>query len=100
MGKGNPSPLSPELTAELRALELAPDETIDTSDIPDRTDWSGAVRGKFFSPMKRQLSLRLDADVVDFFERQGKGYQTRMNAALREWMEGHQGEASEPRQAK
>jgi uncharacterized protein (DUF4415 family) len=90
MNKGNSSPLSPELAAELKALEQMPDASIDTSDMPEQRDWSGAARGKFFRPVKRQLSLRLDADVVDFFERQGKGYQTRMNAALREWMLTHQ----------
>ncbi len=94
MKKGNPSPLSPALAAEVRALEQAPDETIDTSDMPEQLDWSGAVRGKFFRPVKRQLTLRLDADVVDFFARQGTGYQTRMNAALREWMEAHQGDGA------
>jgi len=90
MKKGNSSPLSPELAAELKALEQMPDASIDTLDMPEQRDWSGAARGKFFRPVKRQLSLRLDADVVDFFERQGKGYQTRMNAALREWMLTHQ----------
>ena len=95
MKKGNPGPLPPELAAELRALEKAPESTIDTSDIPERTDWSGAERGKFFRPVKRQLSLRLDSDVVDFFERQGKGYQTRINAALREWMQAHEGDRTE-----
>jgi uncharacterized protein (DUF4415 family) len=91
MKKGNLKLVPPELAAELRALEQAPDKTIDTSDMPEQLDWSGAVQGKFFRPVKRQLSLRLDADVVSFFEQQGKGYQTRMNAALREWMEAHRG---------
>jgi uncharacterized protein (DUF4415 family) len=87
MTKGNSNPPSAKLAAELKMLEGLPDESIDTSDMPERLDWSGGERGKFLRPVKRQLSLRLDADVVDFFERQGKGYQTRMNAALREWME-------------
>jgi uncharacterized protein (DUF4415 family) len=89
--------LSPELAAELAALEKMPDSTIDTSDIPEQRDWSGTVRGRFFRPIERQLSLRLDADVVDFIERQGEGYQTRMNAALREWMEAHRGNVTQTR---
>lgn len=86
MKKGNSAPMTPELEAELRALAAMPDDTIDTSDIPEVLDWSGAVRGRFYRPVKRQLTLRLDADVVDFFEAAGKGYQTRINAALREWV--------------
>ncbi len=36
---------------------------------------------------KQPISLRLDRDVIDFFKSQGKGYQTRMNAVLRAYME-------------
>lgn len=86
MKKGNSAPMTPEVEAELRALAAMPDDTIDTSDIPEVLDWSGAVRGRFYRPVKRQLTLRLDADVVDFFEASGKGYQTRINTALREWV--------------
>ncbi|HEV2135550.1 MAG TPA: BrnA antitoxin family protein [Terracidiphilus sp.] len=55
--------------------------------MPEITDWSKAVRGGLYRPVKRPLSLRLDADVVDWFQRQGEGYQTRMNAVLREYVE-------------
>lgn len=75
---------------ELAALGAMPDEAIDTSDIPEVTDWTHAVRGKFYRPIKQQLTLRLDADVVDWFKRhpgEAKGYQTRMNRALREYVE-------------
>lgn len=78
--------MTPEQEARLRALAAMPDDTIDFSDIPEITDWTGAVRGKFYRPVKRQITLRLDADVVDFFEASGRGYQTRINAALREWV--------------
>jgi len=47
------------------------------------------VRGAFYRPVKRPLSLRVDADIVDWFQRQGHGYQTRMNSALREYVERH-----------
>jgi uncharacterized protein (DUF4415 family) len=86
MRRGNPESLTPELEAQLRALEAMPDETIDFSDIPEITDFSGFVRGGFHKPVKRQITLRLDADVVDFFEAGGKGYHTRINEALREWV--------------
>jgi uncharacterized protein (DUF4415 family) len=55
--------------------------------MPPVTDWSRAVRRPFYRPIKRPLSLRVDADVVDWFQRQGQGYQTRMNLALREYVE-------------
>ncbi|SFK42857.1 Uncharacterized conserved protein, DUF4415 family [Falsiroseomonas stagni DSM 19981] len=79
-------PLTREAEARLRALAAMPDETIDTSDIPEVLDWSDAVRGGMYRPVKRQITLRLDADLLDFFEAAGKGYQTRINAALREWV--------------
>ena len=66
-----------------------PEDAIDTREMPEVRDWSGAERGRFYRPLKRQITLRLDADVVDFFERGGKGYQTRINEALRVWVEQH-----------
>jgi uncharacterized protein (DUF4415 family) len=89
MKRGNPEPLTPELQAELDALAAMHDSEIDTAEMPPVTDWSKAVRGPLFRPVKRPLSLRVDADVVDWFQRQGQGYQTRMNLALREYVERH-----------
>ena len=90
MRKGHLRPLSPELQAEIEALEMMSDDDIDTSDIPEVLDWADAVRGKFVRPVKRQITLRLDADLIDYFEKEGKGYQTRINAALREWITSQQ----------
>lgn len=45
--KGNTEPLTPQQAADLAALEAMPEETIDTSDIPEARDWSGAIRGKY-----------------------------------------------------
>jgi len=60
------------------------DEDIDFTDIPEKTDWCGTVRGRFYRPLKVALTIRLDADVLAWFKAQGKGYQTRINATLRE----------------
>ena len=87
MKRGNPKPLTPKLRAELKALAAMPEREIDTAEMPPVTDWSHAVRGPFYRPIKRPLSLRVDADIVDWFQRQGHGYQTRMNVALREYVE-------------
>ncbi|MXX79945.1 MAG: BrnA antitoxin family protein [Chloroflexi bacterium] len=72
---------------ELLALDKLADEDIDLSDIPEVTDWSGAERGKFYRPVKQQITLRIDADVIAWFKAQapqGRGYQTNINQALRD----------------
>ena len=63
-----------------------PDDEIDTSDIPERRDWSGGEVGKFYRPVKQQITLRIDADVLAWFKAQGGKYQSAVNAALREHM--------------
>jgi uncharacterized protein (DUF4415 family) len=60
------------------------DEDIDFTDIPEKTDWSKAIRGKFYRPIKESLTIRIDADILAWLRGQGKGYQTRINAMLRE----------------
>ncbi|SRR5271168_618935 len=79
------TPLTKRERAELKALEGRP---IDTSDIPEWTEemWKRAVRGKFYRPVKKAVSLRLDADVIAWLKKDGKGYQTRANRVLREKM--------------
>ena len=84
------SDLTAAQRAELDALEALPDDQIDTSDIPETLDWSGAKRGLFYRPVKQQITLRLDADVVAWFKQQapdGRGYQTDINRALRAHVE-------------
>jgi uncharacterized protein (DUF4415 family) len=69
--------------ANLRKMK---DEDIDLSDIPEVTDWSNAVVGKFYRPVKQSLTIRLDADVIAWLKSQGSGYQTRINSLLRNAM--------------
>lgn len=71
---------------ELVALLRMGDDDIDTSDIPEVTDWSRAVVGRFHRPLKEQASLRLDVDILASLRAEGPGYQTRINAILREFM--------------
>jgi uncharacterized protein (DUF4415 family) len=90
--KGTPKRLTRAQLAELKSLAALPDGAIDTSDAPELLDWSGAKRGLFYRPVKQQLTLRLDADVIAWFKRHttsDEGYQTRINRALREYVEGH-----------
>ena len=63
-----------------RAMRGDPDWA-DSLDI----DWSTAVIVQ--PPAKKPLSIRLDQDVVDFFQATGKGYQTRINAVLRHYVD-------------
>lgn len=76
--------------AALNSAAAMPDSEIDTSDSPEVRNWTGAVRGALYRPVKRLTSLRLDADLLEWFRRGGDGYQTRINAALREYVERHQ----------
>ena len=86
MKKGTSRKLTKAQKAEIQALAALPDEQIDTSDIPEITDWSGARRNLLYRPVKQQITLRLDADVVEWFKASvpdGRGYQTEINRVLR-----------------
>jgi uncharacterized protein (DUF4415 family) len=48
--------------------------------------WKNARQGHFYRPRKRQITARVDADVLDWLKAQGKGYQSRINAILRREM--------------
>jgi len=65
-----------------------PDEQIDYSDAPFLPDavWTQPAA---LPPNKQQITLRIDADVLDFFRHTGKRYQTRMNAVLRSYVQAH-----------
>lgn len=62
-----------------------PDSSIDFSDIPEATEkfWKNAVRNPWYRPRKQQVTLRIDADVLVWLRREGKGYQSRLNSLLR-----------------
>jgi uncharacterized protein (DUF4415 family) len=82
--------ITPEIQANLDHLATLSDDDIDLSDMPEVTDWTGWQRGKFYRPVKQQLTLRLDADLIHWFKthsEEGRGYQTRINAALRKFVE-------------
>ena len=80
---------SGRLAKEIEDLRRMKDDEIDLTDIPETADWSKAVIGKFYRPRKKSLTIRIDADVLAWLKAQGKGYQTRINALLREAFEGH-----------
>ena len=81
-------PMTPARKRKLAKLAEQPDAEIDFSDIPPLREsfWKNAIRNPFYRPIKQQLTVRLDADVVAWLRRHGKGYQTRLNKVLREAM--------------
>lgn len=74
--------------ARLAKLASEPESKIDLREMPELKDsfWKNAVRNPYYRPVKQQLTVWLDADVVKWLREQGKGYQTRLNQVLREAM--------------
>lgn len=69
-------------------VDALTDDEIDTSDIPPLDEDIFANAELRMPEPKQAITIRVDKDVLDWFKSQGKGYQTRMNAALRMYMEG------------
>jgi uncharacterized protein (DUF4415 family) len=57
----------------------------DPDAVPIDIDWSDAVL--VIPPKKKAISIRVDEDVLDYFKREGEGYQRRINAVLRSYMQ-------------
>jgi len=91
----NLPPLTDEQKARLEAIAKMPDNEIDYSDAPYRPDavWTRSL--DFPLKNKRQISLRIDADVLDWFKGTGSRYQTRINAVLRSYVQAQ--EVANPR---
>ncbi len=69
-------------------LNAMSDEDIDTSDIPELDD-EFFQQAELHLPVKKPVTIRLDADVLEWFKGQRQGYQTRINNLLRKYMETH-----------
>lgn len=74
----NPPPLTRKQRAALEELDRLPDSAIDLSDIPEHAT--------FYKPLKKATTVRIDADVLAWLKTYGKGYQTKINAILRNEM--------------
>lgn len=83
----NPPQLTDEQKARLAVVAAMPDDQIDYSDAPylPHGAWMKAVDN--LPELKKQVTLRIDSDVIDFFKHTGKRYQTRINAVLRAYVE-------------
>ena len=82
-----PKPLTADEKRQLDALRALPDDEIDTVDIPEAPaeNWRYARRGALYRPLKQSVTIRLDADVLQWFKEHavGRGYQTDINTVLR-----------------
>jgi uncharacterized protein (DUF4415 family) len=78
-----------EQRKRLQALRRRNSKEVDLSDIPEATqhEFKGAVRGAFYRPVKESITLRIDSDVLAWIKAKGPGYQTRINAFLRNLMQ-------------
>jgi uncharacterized protein (DUF4415 family) len=87
--------LTDEQQRRLEAIAASPDEAIDYSDMPRQTAPVQWTRPGILLPSenKQQITLRVDADVLSFFRGTGKRYQSRINAALREYVNAHRTES-------
>lgn len=96
--------LTQEEQDALDALGDLTDDQIDTTDVPELRDFSHAIRGALYRPVKQQLTLKLDADLIDWFKKHQidgrstpeKGYQTRINLALRLYVQKHDPDFDRP----
>ena len=69
--------------------DLIANDTINYSDIPE-TDETFWAQGEIHLPRRKQLiTLRLDPEVLEYFKSSGKGYQTKINAILKSYVEHH-----------
>lgn len=80
----------------LKRFNSIKDEDIDFSDAPRLTEEQlknakplREIHPEWFAVKKKSISLRLDCDILDAFKSTGKGYQTKINDALREYLKEH-----------
>ncbi len=83
--------ISKKYGTDLEAFHAITDEDIDFSDNPPTTPefWANAIIRKGLKPVvrKRQVTIRLDSDIIDYLRSGGEGYQTRINQLLRSFVD-------------
>ena len=86
--------ISKKSKTDWKRIDALEDKDIDLSDAPEVSTemFARAIirRGLKFVPNKTQMTIRLDSDVLEWYKNQGSGYQTKINALLRAYMEAHQ----------
>ncbi|MCC2666490.1 MAG: hypothetical protein K0S63_406 [Gammaproteobacteria bacterium] len=67
-----------------RKIDLSEEESAEI------TSWEKSVRGKFYRPIKKQITIRMDADVLDWFKHTAGKYQTLINEACKKYIAHHE----------
>ena len=81
--------LTDKQLAESKHLGGLSDDKINVDEIPEMTDWTGAQHDVFYKPVKQQITVHLDADIIRWLKAgtpEGRGYQTAINRALRNYI--------------
>ncbi len=76
----------------LARIDAMPDEEVDTTEIPPLTKAFFKQATLRLPTRKETITMRVDADVLNWFKREGKGYQSRMNAVLKMFVEAQRGQ--------
>ena len=92
------SSISRKSKTDLKRLDAMKDEDTDFSDLPEATPemFARGIVRRGLKPVirKKQLTVRMDSDVIEWFKNQGRGYQTKINSLLRAYMEEHRRRAA------
>lgn len=84
---------SVRISEKTQRLYAKRDRSLDRADVPQLPpeQWAKGVIGKFYRPLKSQISFRVDNDVLAWLRSKGAGHLSRINALLREQMERERG---------
>ena len=80
------SGIKPIEMARLEEIAAIPDSAIDTSEMKEWTEVDFSRAERLYTPIKKDIHIRLDADVIEWLKGKGKGYQTLANEILRQAM--------------
>ena len=88
MRKKSTKSKSVKIAREIRKLYQRRDRSLDRSDVPQLSpqQWAKGEIGRFYRPIKAQISFRIDADVLAWLKSKGEGHLSRINTILRERM--------------
>ena len=89
MSKASTMTRSVKIGSRTRELYEKRDRSLDDSDVPQLppAQWAKGMVGKYYRPLKSQISFRIDNDVLAWLKAKGQGHLSRINAILRERME-------------
>ena len=89
MSKVSTKTRSVRVSARTRELYEKRDRGLDHSEVPQLPpeQWATGMVGKYYRPLKSQISFRIDNDVLDWLKSKGEGHLSRINAILRQHMD-------------